>query len=97
MTVVPLQPDAPMRPGVPEGPIASPDGADDGSSFSRLVDEIGGALRGAQTAEDAFAAGSGSLQQAVYERARADVALAVATTAASRCAQAVQSLLNMQL
>jgi flagellar hook-basal body complex protein FliE len=51
----------------------------------------------AQSAEDAFARGAGSLQDAVYERARADVALAVATAAAQRGAQAIQSILNMQV
>ena len=54
-------------------------------------------LRGAESAEDAFAAGAGSLQDAVYERARADVALSAATATAQRSAQAISSILNMQV
>jgi flagellar hook-basal body complex protein FliE len=97
MTVGPPQPDAPPQLGGPRLPDAPQEQADDASAFARAVDGIAANLRGAQAAEDAFADGSGTLQQAAYERARADVALAVATTAASRCAQAVQSLLNMQV
>ena len=97
MTVVPLQPDAPQRLDGPWLPVAPAQRADDASAFARAVDGVGDTLRGAQAAEDAFANGSGTLQQAAYERARADVAMAVATAAASRCAQAVQSLLNMQV
>ncbi len=55
------------------------------------------ALAGATRAEDAFAYGAGMLEAAVYERARADVALSVATATAQRFAQAIQSVLNMQI
>ncbi len=65
--------------------------------FGRIVDDVGAALDKAQHAEDAFASGSGDLQSAVYERARADVALSVATAASQRTAQALQSTLNMQV
>ena len=51
----------------------------------------------AERAEDSFAYGGGTLQEAVYERARADVALSVATATAQRIAQSVQSILNMQV
>jgi flagellar hook-basal body complex protein FliE len=54
-------------------------------------------LTGANRAEDAFAYGRGSLQEAIYERAQADVALSVATATAARLTQAVQSVLNMQV
>lgn len=87
MRVEPLLPDAAAPP--PQAPGAA--------AFARTLDALGEALQRAQTSEDAFAAGSGSLQDAMYDRARADVALSVATAAAQRCAQAVQSLLNMQL
>jgi hypothetical protein len=89
MTVVPLLPDAPA-------PAARADAGDAGAS-ARSLDALGAVLHGARSAEDAFAAGTGTLQEAVYERARADVAIAVATAAAQRCAQAVQSVLNMQV
>ncbi len=65
--------------------------------FGRLLDDLGSVLGSAEHAEDAFATGVGDLQTAVYERARADVALSVATAAAQRTAQALQSILNMQV
>ena len=71
--------------------------AGDASAFARALDGAGSALDRAENAEDAFAAGNGDLQTAVYERARADVVLAVATAAAQRTAQALQSILNMQV
>ncbi|HKU67929.1 MAG TPA: flagellar hook-basal body complex protein FliE [Candidatus Baltobacteraceae bacterium] len=71
--------------------------APDGNAFGKMLDGLGAVLGGAERAEDAFAAGAGALQTAVYERARADVALSVATAAAQRTAQALQSILNMQV
>ncbi len=88
MRVEALVPDAP--------PIARGDGAD-AAGFGRALDAVGRTLVGATRAEDEFAYGRGTLQEAVYERARADVALSVATATASRIAQAVQSVLNMQV
>ncbi|HKU80914.1 MAG TPA: flagellar hook-basal body complex protein FliE [Candidatus Tumulicola sp.] len=89
MRVEPLLPDTAAPALAPETP--------DAGAFNRSLDALGSALERAQASEDAFAAGSGSLQDAMYDRARADVALSVATAAAQRCAQAVQSLLNMQI
>jgi hypothetical protein len=54
-------------------------------------------LGDATQAEDAYADGTGSLQDATYRRAQADVALSVATVAAQRTAQSVQTLLNLQI
>lgn len=68
-----------------------------GGAFARILDDLGSVLGSAEHAEDAFAAGAGDLQTAVYERARADVALSVATAAAQRTAQSLQSILNMQV
>jgi flagellar hook-basal body complex protein FliE len=65
--------------------------------FSRALDAFADVLSSASGAEDAFAAGSGTLQQAVYERARADVALSVATATAQRLVQSLQTVLNMQV
>ncbi|MBV8530877.1 MAG: flagellar hook-basal body complex protein FliE [Candidatus Eremiobacteraeota bacterium] len=87
MRVEPLIPDAPPR-AESSGDIAS---------FARALDAVGSALENATQAEDDFAYGVGTLQAAVYERAQADVALSVAATGAQRLAQAVQSLLNMQV
>lgn len=67
------------------------------AEFGKILDGLGSVLDGAEHAEDAFAAGTGDLQTAIYERARADVALSVATAAAQRTAQALQSILNMQV
>jgi flagellar hook-basal body complex protein FliE len=86
--VEPFVPDAPIGPATDEG---------DAGAFARALDALGGALTGANRAENAFAYGAGTLQEAVYERAQADVALAVATSSAQRVAQAIQSVLNMQV
>lgn len=91
MTVEPLLPDAP--PAVMR-PVPAPA---DSTDFVRALDALGALLGQAQNAEDAFAAGADSLQDAVYERARADIALSVATAAAQRGASAITSILNMQV
>jgi flagellar hook-basal body complex protein FliE len=69
----------------------------DGGGFARALDGFAKALSDANRAEDAFASGDGTLQEAVYERARADIALSVATATAQRLVQSVQSILNMQV
>ena len=74
-------------------PVATPQP----EGFAKTLDGLGAVFTGADRAEDAFAAGQGSLQHAVYERAVADVALSVATAAAQRTAQALQSVLGMQI
>lgn len=81
---------------IPDAP-AAPDGDGDAAGFARAIDALGDLLGGATRAEDDFAYGSGTLQDAVYERAQADVALSVATAAAQHIAQACQSILNMQV
>ncbi|MGD0967533.1 MAG: hypothetical protein ABR949_04520 [Candidatus Aquilonibacter sp.] len=65
--------------------------------FAAALDAIGQVLDGATQAEDTYASGGGSLQDAMYQRAQADVVLSVATAAAQRAAQAVQTLLNLQI
>jgi len=88
MTITPLVPDvAPQR-----TPAQTPDGG-----FARALDDLGQLLDRADASENAFAAGAGSLTAAVYDRARADVALAVAEAAAQRASQSINTLLNMQL
>jgi len=77
--------------------VALPASQTDASAFASALDALSQTLSNAQGAEDAFAAGSGSLQDAVYQRARADVALSAATAAVGRVVQAVQSLLSMQV
>ena len=87
MRVEPLIPDQP--------PAAAP--SQDAAAFAQALDALGAMLTGARGAEDAFAHGNGTLQAAVYERARADVLLAVATSSTARLVQAIQSVLNMQV
>jgi flagellar hook-basal body complex protein FliE len=91
MTVRPLSPD---RAAADAGPL-SPSGDD--NAFARTVDAVDSIFSAAQRAEDAYARGAGTLRDAVYERTRADVTLSIAVAAASRAAQAVQSVLNMQI
>ena len=90
MTVQPILPDAPP---LPEPSLV----ASDAGAFARALDAVSALLGGAAQAEDSFAYGRGTLQRAVYQRAQADVALSVATACAQRLAQAVQSVLNMQV
>ncbi|HUA10049.1 MAG TPA: flagellar hook-basal body complex protein FliE [Candidatus Acidoferrales bacterium] len=87
MRVELLQPDA--------APSSSPR-ADD-SAFGKALDGVGKVLAAATRAEDAYASGTGSLQDAVYGRSEADVALSVAAATAQRLAQAVQTVLNLQV
>lgn len=86
-----------VEPLLPDLPPAASQAPADAAPFARALDEAGSILRRAEKAEDDFAAGSGDLQRAVYERARADVVLAVATSAAQRCAQGLNTLLSMQI
>ena len=88
MRVEPLVPDI--------APVARAERSDAGA-FAKALDALSDVLSGAQSAEDAYAHGSGTLQSAVYERARADAALSVAVATAGRLAQSIQSVLNMQV
>ena len=91
MRVEPLIPDvAPFAPAAESSTAQS-------SPFGRMLDDLGSVFAGASRAEDRFAAGTGDLQTAVYERARADVALSVASAAAQRAVQGLQTILNMQV
>ena len=89
MTIVPLVADVPLSRAA-----AAPQ---TGSGFFDALEGAARALKRADAAEDAFAAHTGSLQDAVYERAQADVVLSIATATAQRAAQALQSVLNMQI
>lgn len=81
----------------PDAATPKPPAPPDAQAFAAALDGIGAQLTAATRAEDAYANGDGSLQAAVYERARADVALAVATAAAQRGAQALNAVFNMQI
>ncbi len=87
MRVEPLIPDAPASAATPRALGA----------FGELVEAAGSVLARAGTAEQAFIAHRGGLQEMVVERARADIALQIAAAAAQRTAQGLQTLLGMQI
>jgi flagellar hook-basal body complex protein FliE len=83
---------------VPDGPAsAAPPAPAAGGGFGALVSAAGAQLDRADAAEIAFARGGGGLQEMVVERARADIALEVATSAAQRTTQALNTVLGMQI
>jgi len=86
-----------LVPDGPAAPVAARNDASSTNAFARLVDAAGAVLDRADAAERAFAAHRGGLQEMVVERARADIALQIAATAAQRTAQSVATLLGMQL
>ena len=86
-----------VRPIVPDSAVAAPTPDVAHRSFAGIVDELGATLQAGSRAEDAFAAGSGSLRDAVYARAKADVAVEVAAAEIRHAAQALQSILTMQV
>ena len=86
-----------IEPLLPDGPQLGTLDRGDAAGFTKALDALGEMLGSAENAEDSFAYGGGTLQEAVYERARADVALSVATATAQRITQSVQSVLNMQV
>jgi flagellar hook-basal body complex protein FliE len=91
----------PFVPDVPDAPPAisrsAPAAQPPANAFAKVLDDVGSVLGSANAAEERFASGAGDLQSAIYERARADVALAVATAAAQRTAQALQAVFTMQV
>ncbi|MGH7708698.1 MAG: hypothetical protein ACREQ5_35285 [Candidatus Dormibacteria bacterium] len=103
MNVRPLAPnelDAPIdgapalgvgRSGPPTGDVDAPFAG----VLERALATTGVALERADRAERAFAGGRGGLAEMIFERAQADVMLAVAASAASRTAQGLSTILNM--
>ncbi|HEY5349044.1 MAG TPA: hypothetical protein VIJ64_04900 [Candidatus Lustribacter sp.] len=81
----------------PDAAVPSPAQAADGAGFAQALDAIGRVLGDATRAEDAYAAGTGSLLDAQYRRAQADVTLAVTTAAVQHVAQTMQTLMNLQI
>jgi flagellar hook-basal body complex protein FliE len=100
MTVTPLplpgsqsalfEPDAPLG-------VEAPGPARFGAALWSALNDASGALGRAAAAETAFSHGRGGLQEMVLERAQADVVLAIATTAASRAAQSLSTIFNLQV
>ncbi len=90
MIVTPLVPDSAM----PVAPLAKPA---ERNTFGDALDAANAVFDRADNAESAFVHGRGGMQEMVVERARADIALSVATAAASRTAQAVSTIMGMQI
>ena len=65
--------------------------------FGQLVDAAGAQLERADVAEAAFTNGRGGIMEMMVERARADIALQIATTGALRATQALNAILGMQI
>lgn len=81
-------------------PAAAGDATGGPLGFGAVLDALdaGGAqLERAAGAENAFVAGTGGLQEMVFERAKADSLVSVAAAASSRVAQAINTLTQMQL
>jgi flagellar hook-basal body complex protein FliE len=101
MTIEPLPSLAPATSlGSDDAPLAaSPSAAPSplAQSFGRALDAASASLGRADVAERAFASGTGGLQEMVLERAYADVALSLATAAASRATQSLSTILGMQV
>ncbi len=99
MTVVPSQAlDSPTL-DIADAPVRAVPSADD-AVFGGLMSSLGKAgtaLQRADTAEKAFASGHGGVQEMVFERARADAILEIATGAASKTTQSLNTILNMQV
>lgn len=66
-------------------------------ALSGAFNDASTALGRADAAESAFAAGKGGMQEMVLERAQADVALSIASAAASRAAASLTTILGMQI
>ncbi len=91
----------PLQAFEPDAPLATAAAPHPGNSFGtellRALDATGDAFARAGAAERAFVAGRGGLQEMVLERAQADVLLSLVNAAATRGAQALSTLLGMQI
>ena len=104
MTVTPLAalagPDASISPDTARPAAqapAPPAAASFASALENAFDSASASLTKADRSEHAFARGTGGLQEMVLDRAQADIALSIATTAASRTSQALSTILGMQV
>jgi flagellar hook-basal body complex protein FliE len=86
MTIEPLVPDVSPQPA---------SGAPDAGGFLAALDAAGSVFDAADRAEAAFARGTGGLQEMVVARAHADIAVAIATAAASRATQALAQIFSI--
>ncbi len=106
MIVTPISPAPSQVLGGADAPLGLGDpsalaGHGDAGAFARALDGAlegtSGRLERADAAERAFVSGRGTLQAMVLERAQADVALSIASAAASRVTQALSTILGMQV
>lgn len=80
-----------------DAPLAAPEANAFARALGGAFANASSALGRADAAESAFAAGKGGMQEMVLERAQADIALSIASAAASRATQALTTILGMQI
>lgn len=103
MTIEPLVPGLKAITGVLDVPLlnrdtgAEPGGTGFADALARAFGDASGSLERADRSERAFALGRGGLQEMVLQRAQADVALSLASAAATRASQALSTILGMQI
>ena len=105
MTVEPLVPEFAPSAAIQDAPLSDAAAKQAGSAgtasfagaLGKAFGDASASLERADAAERAFAAGRGGLQEMVLERAQADVALSLASAAASRTSQALTTILGMQV
>lgn len=94
-------PDAPLgSAAIPSGDDGARSAGSDTLGFGAVLSAMnagGAALERAQNAENAFVSGTGDVQEMVFERAKADTIVSVASAATSRVAQALNTLTQIQL
>lgn len=82
---------------VPDVAVPAPRARPDPSGFLAALDAAGAVFAGADRAEEAFVDGRGGLQEMIVSRAHADVAVSIASAAATRAAQALAQIFNMAI
>jgi hypothetical protein len=87
VTITPIEADTP----------ASPSNLASGRAFLRVLSGASEAFARADASERAFIGGHGGLLPMIIDRAQADIVLSIASAAASRAAQAVTTVFNMQV
>jgi hypothetical protein len=97
--VEPLHVDAGSATG-DDRPLAAATPDTQSLGFTTLLDSLGAgsaALGKAEAAENAFVAGTGGLQEMVFERAKADSIVSIAAAASSRVTQSLNTIAAMHL
>ncbi|HXF35303.1 MAG TPA: hypothetical protein VN603_12090 [Candidatus Acidoferrales bacterium] len=86
-----------VEPLVPDVAVSAPRAKPDASRFLAALDAAGSVFAAADRSEEAFVEGRGGLQEMIVSRAHADVAISIASAAATRAAQALAQIFNMPI